>query len=225
MQTTAILNFHGLGEPPAFVEADERPYWASVSAFEAIVAMAAKAPRARVGITFDDGNTSDLAIAAPRLAAAGLSATFFVCTDRLGAEGYLNEADLRALVGFGMEVGSHGEAHVRWTGLERSAVRGIVSRSLAKLSDVCGRPVRTVAIPFGAYDRTVLAALRDAGVERAFSSDGGLALTGAMLQPRLSYRIDRPQTAYSGLIDAAGEPAGMLKAHAKALTRRLLKGC
>ena len=38
------LGFHGIGEPPSEVDADERPYWVSVRRFHDILDIAAQAP-------------------------------------------------------------------------------------------------------------------------------------------------------------------------------------
>lgn len=45
--------------------------------------------RILIELTFDDGNASDLTIAAPALQARGLAASFFVCASRIGQAGDL----------------------------------------------------------------------------------------------------------------------------------------
>jgi peptidoglycan/xylan/chitin deacetylase (PgdA/CDA1 family) len=53
------------------------------------------------------------------------------------------------------------------------------------LEAVTGRPITQVSVPFGSYDRRVLAQARRAGgYERVFTSDGGAARPSAWLQPR-----------------------------------------
>src|SRR6056297_735130 len=115
-----VLNFHGLGRIPDHVEADERPYWISVTSFEQILdeVIIRRAWGQDVRITFDDGNRTDLEIAAPYLRDRALTATFFVLTGRLKKDGYLMPLDLHSLLDMGMNIGLHGRDHVDWRLLE-----------------------------------------------------------------------------------------------------------
>jgi peptidoglycan/xylan/chitin deacetylase (PgdA/CDA1 family) len=187
--TEVYLNLHGIGTPGPQVPPEEIPYWLSTDQFQAVLDLVGRSGR-RVRLTFDDGNASDLALATPLLKRAGLSARFFVLTDRLGADRYLSEADVLALKDEGMAVGSHGTAHVPWTGLSREALFEQVSGSLARLTDILAAPVREVAVPFGAYDRGVLDTLKACAVSRAYTSDKGTAESGAWLVPRNTLRAD-----------------------------------
>ena len=133
-----FLNFHGLGNPGAHVDADERPYWLSAECFAAILDLVAPA-RAHAHITFDDGNESDLVLALPMLRKAGLSASFFVLSDRIGQPHYLSDNGVKALRAAGMSIGSHGGAHVRWTTLTDGEIGNEISRSFVRLSGIFGR--------------------------------------------------------------------------------------
>ena len=82
-----------------------------------------------LAITFDDGNMSDLAIAAPELEARGLKATFFVLTGRLGQVGSLGWADVGALQARGMQIGSHGIDHRDLTAINPMELRNEMVRS------------------------------------------------------------------------------------------------
>lgn len=84
----------------------------------------------------------------------------------------------------GMEIGSHGVAHVSWRDLSPRLLRGELESSRLELGKLCGAPVVEAACPFGAYDRRVLGELRRAGYHRVYTSDGGRATRGAWLQPR-----------------------------------------
>ena len=53
-------------------------------------------------------------------------------------------------------------------------------------------PVTTVALPFGRYDRRVLAKLASAGYRTVYSSDGMMRLSGQGVIPRFSVRSDLP---------------------------------
>jgi peptidoglycan/xylan/chitin deacetylase (PgdA/CDA1 family) len=185
-----VLNLHGIGEAPAGVPAAELRYWCSVPCFEALldtvrpIAAGSKLP---IEITFDDGNLSDATIALPALAARGLRATFFVCAGRIGRPGYLDAAALRELLGAGMIVGSHGWAHRDWRRCDDATLQHETQGALDALAEVTGRRIESVGVPFGSYDRRVLAQLRRCGVRLVYTSDGGLASTSAWLVPRHSW--------------------------------------
>lgn len=187
--TEIYLTFHGIGTPGPQVPLQEVPYWLSAERFAAIVDLVGRSGRS-VRLTFDDGNASDLAIATPILKRAGLTATFFVLTDRLGADAYLSEADLVRLRDEGMAIGAHGMAHVAWTSLAPDALAEQVSTSFARLSGILGAPVREVAVPFGAYDASVLDTLKACGATRVYTSDRGTATSNAWLVPRNTIRAD-----------------------------------
>ncbi|WP_337188861.1 polysaccharide deacetylase family protein [Phenylobacterium sp.] len=183
-----VFNFHGIGVPHAGVPADEAPYWCPTDLFMHLAdAMADLLREGRsIEITFDDGNRSDLDIAAPILADRGLSATFFACSGRLDDPRYLDGAGLRSLEVMGMVVGSHGRNHVDLRRADAATLRQETSGSQQTLSEALGRPVDRFAIPFGSYDRRVLGALKT--YTRIYNSDQTRA--GPQNQrfvPRISY--------------------------------------
>jgi peptidoglycan/xylan/chitin deacetylase (PgdA/CDA1 family) len=191
-----ILNFHGIGKPARPLEPGEAEYWISEDRFRDVLdRMAGHHGRERLLITFDDGNLSDLAIAAPELLRRGLTAEFFVLTGRLGAPGSLQPGDIRLLKGMGMRIGSHGISHRAWTGMTASELDDELRRSKEVLEAICRAPIRSAAIPFGRYNASVLAASRKAGYESAYSSDGGGMGTSGFLRPRTSIRHDTDDAA------------------------------
>jgi peptidoglycan/xylan/chitin deacetylase (PgdA/CDA1 family) len=182
-----IVNFHGVGPTPGDTPADERHYWCDTDTFVSLlddIEPVSRAAGLPLQITFDDGNESDVRIAMPALVARGLTAEFFVCAGRLGQPGYLDERDVVELERAGMTVGSHGWSHVSWRGLDDAELDREVRQSNERLSDTLGRSVDTVAIPFGAYDRRVLAALRRHRVRVVYTSDPGRAAAGRWMVPR-----------------------------------------
>lgn len=186
-----VVNFHGIGSPGRPLEPGEADYWIGVDRFCSVLDRIAGHPdREHLSITFDDGNVSDLTIAAPELQRRGLAASFFVLTGRIGKAGSLGDADIRALMSSGMLIGSHGIAHRDWTGLSARELDDELRASKASLEGICGGPVRSAAIPFGRYNAAVLAALRSAGYAAAYSSDGGSMDNAAFLRPRTSIRRD-----------------------------------
>lgn len=222
MSPRFYLNFHGIGAPHDDVDADELPFWLSLDRFKQVLAIAA-AHAPDIGITFDDGNASDLRDATPALKQARLSAAFFVPTDRIGAPFYLGADDIRALVREGMSVGSHGLAHRDWTTLADADLQAEIGPPLAVLSDIIAAPVRAVGVPFGAYDARVLRALRRNGVEKVFTSDGGPCRPGAWLVPRTSVRNDMPLRQIEAMLAGRRDAATYYARAAKRVGRRMLR--
>jgi peptidoglycan/xylan/chitin deacetylase (PgdA/CDA1 family) len=166
--------------------------------------------RTDVRLTFDDGNASDVAIGLPRLLERGLSAEFFVLAGLLGEPGRLDAADVRKLHEAGMRVGSHGWAHRDWRRIDPSLHAQEFRDSRRALGELTGRSVSRVAIPFGSYDRHVLRYLRQSGITRAYTSDGGRARPGSWLQARTSLRADSGPEWIRNVLD--GRPSRSLRA-------------
>ena len=185
-----IINFHGIGAPTAAADALEQRYWCSQRVFEDVLDATTAVTQdsgVPIEITFDDGNASDLDLALPALQQRGLTATFFVCAGRIGQPGYLDGSAVHELLRAGMRIGSHGWGHVDWRRVDAATLQQETRGALDDLSSVAGCLVDEVGLPFGSYDRRVLAQLRRCAVRTVYSSDGGRALPGTWLVPRLSY--------------------------------------
>ena len=193
MPQELIVTFHGIGAPPAHVPKQEHPYWIAEAEFSKLINEIADAQRElgiRIIATFDDGNSSDLVVAGPLLAAHGISGIFFPCSGRLTRQGYSSPNDLRTLASRGFEIGSHGVDHVPWKGLSAETLRLEVAQSKAAIEDAIMQPVTAAALPFGAYDAASLRALREHGYQRVYSSDPGLSDSGSFFHRRWTYRND-----------------------------------
>ena len=182
------LNWHGIGPPPRPLAPGEDRIWVSLDHFEQILDSVAGRPELR--ITFDDGNASDVDLALPRLVERNLTAQFFVLAGELDQPGRLASSAVRELVAAGMSIGSHGWRHRDWRRIRPSEVPDEMDRAPKVLADITGRPVDRVAIPFGSYDRRVIARLRRRPVAHAYTSDGGRADHDDWLQARTSIRWD-----------------------------------
>ena len=176
------LTFHGIGDPARPLETDEQNVWVPRKTFLSV--LDAVAGRGDVAITFDDGNTSDVADALPALRDRGLHATFFVVAGRLGSPGFLDEAGVRALVDAGMGIGCHGMYHRPWRRLDDGALREELVEARRILEQVVERPVTQAGCPFGAYDRRTLRMLHRCGYREVYTSDRGTARRGSWIQPR-----------------------------------------
>lgn len=216
-----ILNFHGIGEPHAGVDSSERPYWVGTDDWDAILRLVDTHPNGRrVEFTFDDGNRSDLAVAAPALAARGRTGAFYVLAGRFDDPNYLSRADCRALVSMGMEVGLHGRNHVDWRGLDSSELADEVDAARGEIAAAAGTAVTSVGIPFGAYDRRVMRYLKGRGFARIRTSDGGGASRRQQVQNRTSIRDDMAIAQIADLLDAREPVAKRLRRVASTMVRR-----
>jgi peptidoglycan/xylan/chitin deacetylase (PgdA/CDA1 family) len=182
-----FLNFHGIGEPPQGTDVAERRYWWDtdpfLAALDSISAMRSSSGPA-IHITFDDGNMSDARFALPALVRRGLTASFFVCAGRIGKPNYLDAAAIRDLSSAGMGIGSHGMWHLDWRRLSPLELDCEISSAGRRLGEICERTIEEVSIPFGSYDRRVLARLRSEGYWRAYTSDGGTVRRDSWLKAR-----------------------------------------
>ncbi|NOD49766.1 MULTISPECIES: polysaccharide deacetylase family protein [unclassified Ruegeria] len=217
------LNFHGIGSPARDLEEGEAPYWLSEAQFTGILDRVAAAhdPQAFV-LTFDDGNLSDYDIALPALVERGLSARFFVLTGRLDQPGSLGRDHISALLDAGMRVGSHGIAHVGWSGLDRDALNRELGHSRNVLQDICDLPITEAGIPFGLYNARVLRALRRNGYTVAFSSDTGHMNDKSFLRARTSLRGDMSSAQFDDILASRMPPAKQLRRMLGMTKKRLL---
>jgi peptidoglycan/xylan/chitin deacetylase (PgdA/CDA1 family) len=193
MLSTVVVNLtvHGIGKPRRALDPGENESWVTVEQFEQVLDAVVGIDNVR--ITFDDGNSSDVEIALPRLLERGLTAEFFLLAGHLGERGRVDRDGVRELADAGMSIGSHGWTHCDWRRLDDRHFARELIEAPRRLSELARRPVQRVSLPFGAYDRRLLERLRTAGVARVYSSDGGTAREGAWLQARngLPHDLDR----------------------------------
>lgn len=213
-----ILNFHGLGDPPDYVDASERPYWISVELFEDLVASTAGRPE--VSYSFDDGNLSDMLIAAPTLRRHGRVGEFFILTGRLDRPGYLLPKHLHELRDIGMGVGLHGRDHVDWRGVSGRVLHEETVEARQVLSEAAGQPIQSVSIPFGAYNRRVVGHLIGCGFSDIYTSDGGRAPPGARIKNRTSIRSDMSRSRLNEIIAGRSSVAARAKRTLSTFLRR-----
>jgi peptidoglycan/xylan/chitin deacetylase (PgdA/CDA1 family) len=144
-------------------------------------------PRAVV-LTFDDGYASVVETAWPLLKERGLPATLYVVTGSLvGPMRFAWDADhpdprslrlatsdeLVEAAGQGLHLGSHTVTHPWLPGLEPALVEHELAESRARLEDLLGRPVRSVAYPTGGWSASVRDAARRVGYTTGVTVDRG----------------------------------------------------
>jgi hypothetical protein len=81
---------------------------------------------------------------------------------------------------------------VKWTTLSDTQLLEEVGQSLRVLSGLVGQTVKSIAIPFGSYDRRVLRLLKLFDITTVFTSDGGPSRPNTWVKPRTTIRRDTP---------------------------------
>jgi peptidoglycan/xylan/chitin deacetylase (PgdA/CDA1 family) len=134
-------------------------------------------------LTFDDGYEDAYSTALPALRARGMIGTFFVVPAWIGADAehrvvhqasgitvrYLVWPEVLALSDAGMEIGSHGERHLRMPDLPEEEERAEALESRLEIESHLHRPVEVFAYPFDASRRGLRSVLRAAGYRAAVS--------------------------------------------------------
>jgi len=135
-------------------------------------------------ITFDDGYRDNLEHAFPLLGAAGLRATWFVPSARVGGAAdwgslpaaqapLMSRDDLLRLADAGMEIGAHSRTHARLPTLDDAALDDEVGGARDELERLLGRTVTSFAYPYGLHDDRTRAAVAAAGYRVACSTRAG----------------------------------------------------
>jgi len=134
-------------------------------------------PGVRLQITFDDAHRSQLELATPLLEESGLRGLFFAPAGWIGARPAIATWNqLRALIGAGHAVGSHGQTHTLLTHCSPAQLREELVRSRTTLEDGLGQSVSGISMPGGRWNATVAAACLAAGYRELYTSEPGSTL-------------------------------------------------
>lgn len=204
-----VLTFHGIGVPPVDIPSDEQPYWCATETFLRIldsIPEIEEKSRIRIALTFDDGKISDARIATPALAERGLRGMFFPCAGRIGAPGYLDGPAMVEMLAAEMEIGTHGWSHVDWRQADNCTLTRETMDARDRIAQVIQRPVESVAIPFGSYDRRVLGRLGT--YNTIYTSDGYRTPRLGRIIPRVTYMTNWDTHT---LLRAATEPYSIVR--------------
>lgn len=212
------LCFHGIGPCLGEREPGESGYWVSEDVFLRTLDTARELPNVRV--SFDDGNRSDVELALPALRERGMSATFFALAGRLDDPASLSPADLRELRNEGMELGSHGWAHVPWRGMTGPETHREFIEARVVLEEASQGSITQAALPLGRYDRQTLRQLRKSGYETVYTSDRFPARAGSWLQARYSATASDTVESIASTL-ARRDVAREVRARSASLVKRL----
>lgn len=231
-----ILAYHQIVDDDFDVNAvpvGDRPYYLPASAFEeqmhflaqqrymvsSLEALAAslaacQLPDRSVVITFDDGHISNYTRAFPLLRARGWAATFFVVTNRVGQNGWLNWSQMREMQQGDMTIGSHTVSHPFLSQLSPQEIRWELEQSKKALEDGLSTSVTTFAVPYG-YEPAGLARMAaDCGYRAVCNSRLGLVNGRAnpLSLPRITIRRGCSLETFSRLVEGHAVTLGKLKA-------------
>jgi hypothetical protein len=164
-------------------------------------------------LTFDDGELGSYDSVAPELELHGWRGHFFITTDWIGRDGFMDRAQIRELRQRGHVIGSHSCTHPsRMSILTPEQLRKEWSESCAILSDIMGEKTRVASIPDGYYSKEVARAAAASGIEVLFTSEATAStwiVDGCLVLGRYFIQIHTPPV-ISGAI-AAGATWPRLK--------------
>lgn len=128
-----------------------------------------------VALSFDDGYKNNNGVVLPLLKKYDAKASFFVINKEIGQPLFMNDEEIKEMIGAGMELGSHTYSHNPLAKIDTKYLVWEFDTSrywLKKKYD--GYIVRTLAYPNGSYNDTVIAAAKKYGFYRALTGHVGV---------------------------------------------------
>jgi len=129
-----------------------------------------------IAVTFDDGYSSTLRLAAPVFANHAIPFHVFVTKAYVesGNPLYLSPRDVRELAAFpGATVGLHGASHTKFSQLDDASLRRELEESRDWLQQLTGRSIDTLSYPHGDFSPRVGAVVAQCGITAAACSNVG----------------------------------------------------
>ncbi len=135
-------------------------------------------PARPVILSFDDVWESQYIYAFPLLAKYSFRATFFVWISVVGTLHHMSWDEVKALSEAGMWIGCHTITHPYLTRVKKDeTLRRELAGAKKIIEDRVGKPVTTIAYPFGQYNDRVVEIAREAGFASARSTWPGVLHT------------------------------------------------
>ncbi len=130
-------------------------------------------PAKPVVITFDDNNLTAYDVALPVMLARKQTATYYIITNKLDTKTTIDRERVKDLVAKGMSIQSHTIAHPVLTAVNMKRLDAELTESKRVLEELTGKPVRHIAYPGTAHNKTV----------REHAATAGY-VTGTIMDPR-----------------------------------------
>lgn len=163
-------------------------------------------------ITFDDGYDDNYYVAYPLLKDFHMKATFFIITDRVCAEGYMNWEQLREMHENGMSIQSHTASHSYLSYLSKDRLVDELSKSKKALERELSSKISSLSLPYGDFNRTVIDESIACGYKTIFSSQIGYVEPEAVLAPRINIDGDVSMEKFASIVHGKRGAIGMLRA-------------
>jgi len=122
-------------------------------------------PEKAFAITFDDGYASNYTIAMPILQHFGFTASFFVTTGKISADGFLTNQQINKLAKNNMTIGSHTVSHRSLIGLDEDELYYELFESKMVLESILNRSVPYMSLPGGHCNDFIIDTAVRAGYE------------------------------------------------------------
>lgn len=126
-------------------------------------------------LTFDDGYEDFYYDVFPLLKRYQMKATIFVINDFIGRKGFLNESEIKEVIGSGLvELGSHTLDHLYLKLVPKTIAEKQILESKKKLEEKFGIEVKSFAYPYGAFNKETVELVKDAKYSVAVSVISGV---------------------------------------------------
>jgi len=136
-------------------------------------------PAKPIVITFDDNNATQYSHAFPELKKNNQIGVFYLVSNRLKNKSFIPEVHVKEMSDAGMDIQSHTVDHATMTYLSIAAIDKELTDSKIALEALTGKPVRHVAYPSTASNKTVRERVLKAGY-----------VTGSIMDPRPATQKD-----------------------------------
>lgn len=234
--STIVLCYHGVRDADrASFARQMRAIRGRCVSLSALFEGAPRRGRPRLLVTFDDGFQNLLDNAIPVLRQFSTPGVIFIVTGNMGqtprwsmpedhperGEPILSDAEVRGLRDEPLlSWGSHTVSHPRLSTCSRSQVIHEISASQRQVEGLVGRPVTTMAFPYGDYDSDVVDALEDTTIEFAFTLDHDMVSRGHKLVGRFSIQPYVSRLEFRLLVDGAYAWLGAVRRVSRRISRR-----
>jgi peptidoglycan/xylan/chitin deacetylase (PgdA/CDA1 family) len=126
-------------------------------------------------LTFDDGLKTSAQAIKKLYNEQKISSAFFIVTDFIGKENYVDEQTLKELAtDFNCKIGLHGKRHYEITKImaEGDDLLSELDQARTRLAEIVEKPVNWYAYPFGEYNASSVAIIASTSFDFAFTIDG-----------------------------------------------------
>lgn len=125
-------------------------------------------PSKPVMLTFDDTDLDQYLIAEPEMKKYGFKGVFFIMTVSLGRPHYMSKEQVKALSDEGHVIGSHTWDHHMVTKYQAEDWVKQIEKPTKQLEAITGKPIKYFAYPFGVWNPTAVAQIKQRGFLAAF---------------------------------------------------------